>query len=279
MGIQHYATKEKRCPSYICHRAYVNEGKAICQCMSADPVDQAVTKLFLDAVAPAKVDLALRALEQLEADQSAAEEQWQLQIQQAEYEIQLTKRRYEAVDPDNRLVAAELETQWEEALRNLGECKRRYQDFQGKQAGGLAKKDRELIKKLSGDMQRVWWASTTTMEERKTLLRFLVKRVHLDGVTKPGKIRIDVQWHTEAHSSITIDRPAVGLWAPRTPEAVVERIHELLATCSQKQIAQRLNEEGLLSAKGKSFDKHTVGYIIRSRGWGRKNGTRQKVAK
>jgi len=110
------------------------------------------------------------------------------------------------------------------------------------------------------------------MEERKALLRFLVKRVHLDGITESGKIRIDVEWHTGTHTSTTIDRPAVGIWAPRTPPAVVERIQKLLGTCTHRQIAEKLNKEGFLSAKNKSFDNHTVGYIIRSRGWGRKDG-------
>jgi hypothetical protein len=121
----------------------------------------------------------------------------------------------------------------------------------------------------------VWNAATTTAEDRKTLLRFLVKRVHLDGVSEPGKIRIEVEWHTGASNTLTIDRPLVGVWAPRTPEEVVRRIEELLASCTQAEIAEKLNEEGLLSAKGKRFNMYTVGYVIRSRGWGQKGNTGQ----
>lgn len=279
MGIQHYATKEKRAPAYICDRAYANDGKAICQCMSARPVDEAVTKLFLKAVAPAKVDIALRALDEVERDRATTQKEWQLQIQRAEYEVQLAKKRYEAVDPENRLVAGSLETDWEGALKNLEELNRRYQDFEREQGEGLGEKDRELIKKLSDDLEGVWWAKSTTMEARKTLLRFLVKRVHLDGVTKAGKIRIEVEWHTGAHSSRTIDRPLVGVWAPRTPETVVSRVEELVDTCTHAEIAAKLNKEGFHSAKGKPFASHTVGYIIRSRGWDRKGGSSQKTRK
>ena len=279
MGIQHYATKEKRAPAYICNRAYANDGKAICQCMSARPVDEAVTKLFLKAVAPAKVDIALRALDEVARDRVATQKEWQLQIQHAEYEVQLAKKRYEAVDPENRLVAGSLETDWEGALKNLEELNRRYQDFERKQGDGLGEKDRELIKKLSDDLEGVWRAKSTTMEARKTLLRFLVKRVHLDGVTKAGKIRIEVEWHTGAHSSRTIDRPLVGAWAPRTPEAVVKRIRELHPASNHEEIANTLNKEGFRSAKGKSFDRFTVGYIIRRRGWGRKGGSVEKTRK
>ncbi|MFQ5668172.1 MAG: recombinase family protein [Candidatus Binatia bacterium] len=275
MGIQHYATKEKRAPAYICQRAYQQEGGPLCQTMSAKPVDEAVVNLFLQAVSPAKVEIALRALDELERDQKAAGAEWALQIQQAEYEVQLARRRYEAVDPENRLVADELEAEWERAIKNLETLKRRGQDVQRQQGSEFGDKDRALIRRISGDMKRVWHAATTTMEERKTLLRFLVKRVHLDGVSESGKIRIDIEWHTGAHTSTTVDRPAVGAWAPRTADAVVDRIRELLPTRNQEQIAKKLNEEGFLSAKGKRFAAQTVGYIIRSRGWGRNNGTRR----
>jgi len=127
-------------------------------------------------------------------------------------------------------------------------------------------------------MGRVWKATTTTAEDRKTLLRFLVKRVHLDGVTEPGRIRIAVEWHTGASSELTIDRSLVGAWAPRTPDKVVLRIKELAGSCTQAEIAEKLNEEGLLSAKGKRFNMYTVGYVIRSRGWGQGGNRGQERA-
>ena len=111
------------------------------------------------------------------------------------------------------------------------------------------------------------------MEDRKTLLRFLVRRVHLDGITEAGKIRIDVEWHTGAHSSLVIDRRQVGVWAPKTPAKVEQRIKELLPDHDQSSIADVLNEEGFQSAKGLPFNKYTVGYIVRTRGWGRKGKT------
>jgi hypothetical protein len=275
MGIQHYATKEKRQPSYACYHAYQNEGAAGCQCMSASGVDRAVTDLFLGAVSPAKVEIALRALEGWEQDRQAARKQRELQIQQAEYEVALARKRYEAVDPANRLVAGELETQWEQAMKSLEGLRRSFRDWEQDQGSSLGPKERGRLKELSVDLERVWSATTTTAEDRKTLIRFLVKRVHLDGVTEPGKIRIEVEWHTGASSTLTIDRPLVGVWAPRTPEKVVRRIEELLASCTQAETAEKLNEEGLLSAKGKPFNMCTVGYVIRSRGLGQRGNAGQ----
>jgi len=267
MGIQHYATREKRAPAYTCYQAYQTEGGALCQCMSAHGVDAAVTGLFLQAVSPAKVDIALRALQELEHERIATREQWALQLQQADYEVQVAQRRYESVDPANRLVAGELEAQWEAALKHREVLARRSREFACPQEHEIGPKECALIQELAADMERVWSASTTTMEDRKTLLRYLVKRVHLDGVTESGKIRLEVEWHTGAHTSTTIARAVVGAWAPRTPAAAEQRIQALLPTYTQTQIAQCLNTEGFRSAKGKAFDYRTVRYIIQSRDW------------
>jgi hypothetical protein len=145
MGLQHYATREKRAPAYTCYHAYHAEGGASCQCMSAHGVDAAVTGLFLQAGSPAKVDIALRALQELEQDRAAAREQWALQLQQADYEVQLAQRRYETVDPANRLVAGELEAQWEAALKHREELTRRSHEFARQQEREIGPKECALI--------------------------------------------------------------------------------------------------------------------------------------
>jgi DNA invertase Pin-like site-specific DNA recombinase len=244
MGLQHYATREKRAPAYTCYHAYHNEGGASCQCMSAKGVDEAITTLFLEAMTPAKVDLAVGALEELERDRATTRQQWELQLQQADYDVQLAQRRYETVDPTHRLVAGELEMQWEAALKHRDALQRRYVEFERQHEREIGPKECAFIQKLAADIERVWFAKTTTMADRKTLLRYLIKRVHLDGVRDKGKIHLDVEWHTGAHTSLTIDRALVGAWAPRTPEAVERRIQELMPDHTQAQIAQVLNAEG-----------------------------------
>ena len=79
------------------------------------------------------------------------------------------------------------------------------------------------------------------------------------------KIRIDVEWHTGAHTQMTIERPKVGVWAPKTPQAAVERIRELLPHEDYTSIASRLNEEGFQTAKGLKYDDKAVGYVARTR--------------
>lgn len=279
MTVLYYSTKEKRAPGYGCFYDYHRHGGKTCQCFSSAGVDAAVAELFLDVVSPAKIDIALHALEELESDQAEVRKQWDLQLQRADYEVELARRRYEAADPQNRLVAAELEALWEGKLQQRERLQRERTKLEQRQERTVGKADREQIRDLATDLGRVWKAETTSMEDRKTLVRFLIKRVHLDGVTEAGKIQIDVEWHTGAHSALTIDRPQVGVWAPKTPQAAVERLCEMLPGEDYGAIAAKLNAEGFRTAKGLKYDDRSVGYVARTRGWARGRGRRGSRAK
>lgn len=270
MTILHYATKEKRAPGYGCFHKYQREGGATCQCMSATGVDAAVAGEFLAVVSPATIDIALKAMEELNATRDEARRQWELRLQQADYDVDVARRRYEAADPENRLVAGELESLWEQAMQKRQQLVKERDEQERGQSQSLGQQDQRLIKELCNDLPRVWDATTTSMEERKTLLRLLIKRVHLDGVTESGKIRIDIEWHTGARSSLTIDRPLVGVWAPKTPDKALKRIQQLTAKHDYDTIAAMLNAEGFQTAKGLKYNRAVVGYIVRSRNWNRK---------
>jgi DNA invertase Pin-like site-specific DNA recombinase len=272
MTVLYYSTKEKRAPGYGCFYDYHRHGGKTCQCFSSVGVDAAVAGLFLDVVSPAKIDIALHALEGLESDQAEVRKQWDLQLQRADYEVELARRRYEAADPQNRLVTAEREALWEGNLQQRERLQRERAKLEQRQERPVGKADREQIRDLASDLGRVWEAETTSMEDRKTLVRFLIKRVHLDGVAEAGKITIDVEWHTGAHTQLTIDRPLVGVWAPRTPQAAVERIREMLPGEDYSVIAAQLNAEGFRTAKGLKYDEKSVGYVARTRGWARGRG-------
>jgi len=94
MSVLYYSTKEKRSPGYGCFHQYQRHGGSTCQCFSSSGVDEAVTNLFLSVVSPAKVEIALRALDEWEADRAEARKQRELQLQRADYEVELARRRY-----------------------------------------------------------------------------------------------------------------------------------------------------------------------------------------
>ena len=126
MSVQDRAVKENRSPSYICGCAYQDGDEKICQSMTSRPVDAAVVEAFLAAVSPGGLRVAMRVLDQVEQDLIAQRRQRELQLEQARYEARLAQRQYDAVDPANRLVAAELERRWNEKLERVAQLERAY---------------------------------------------------------------------------------------------------------------------------------------------------------
>ena len=115
MGVQHHTATEKRSSAYLCQSGY-EDGDKLCQSMTSRPVDAAVVEAFLQCVSPLSLEIGLKVLEQLENDLTVQRRQRELQLEQARYEARLAQRQYDAVDPDNRLVASELERRWNEKL-------------------------------------------------------------------------------------------------------------------------------------------------------------------
>jgi len=263
MGVNSYSVRDRRCPSYLCQHAYSNGAAHLCQSMTSKPVDDCVIALFFEALAPAQLDIALKAVEQLEQERQALQQQWERQLEQARYEAQLAQRQYDVVDPAYRLVAAELERRWNDKLDALQKLEEAYGEAQRQARFSVSRDEQRAIKHLAQDLPALWQAPSTTDRERKQLLRYAIAEVQLDGVTTPGKIAIQITWWSGAVTQQQIDRLKVGSWAPRTDEQVVERIRVLASTHTVAKIADRLNEEGWHSALGRTFREHHVLYLAR----------------
>src|SRR3989441_177983 len=124
MNVRYLA--EGTTPSYECRQAHAQLAEKTCQTMRGDSIDQIVTTCFLEAIQPAHLAVSLSTLDQLEARAKQFERQWQLRLERGQYEADLARRRYTAVDPDNRLVARTLEREWDEKLRGLEQLQGEY---------------------------------------------------------------------------------------------------------------------------------------------------------
>jgi hypothetical protein len=178
----------------------------------APHIDAAVTQIFLEAVQPVHLEAALAALQQVEAQRQQVRLHWQQRLERARYEAELARRRYERVDPDHRLVATELERSWEEKLQAWQRLEREWQQAQVQEMAPLSEADRALIRQLAADLPALWYAETTTMAERKRLLRCLIQDVTLDADTQPGFSLIQ--------SAGTLARPPC--WQQSGPSQAVE---------------------------------------------------------
>lgn len=252
-------TRSGTTPSYECNQVHKQQGGRTCQFVRGDAVDAAVARLFLEALQPAQLEVSLATLEQIEEQARQVERQWQLRLERARYEADLARRRFLTVEPENRLVARNLERDWNEKLAAVEQLERERLTASARAAPRLNPEERQRILNLAEDLPLLWHAPTTTPAERKQLLRLLVKDVTL---TKGAPtIQVAVRWQTEACTTLEVPRPPRSCDARRTPAAVVDRVRWLAGDHTDRQIAEQLNAAGCQSGRGGSFTASKVQWI------------------
>ena len=249
-------------PTYDCN-ALRREGLSTTSCMSirCDLLDVVVSKRVLEVLEPAQIAVAAEAVRQLEKRDKALSKQWQMRIERAEYEAQLAERRYEEVDPSNRLVASTLEKRWNDALVRLEEIKSELAEFQRKEALTITPEQRAKVLALSEDFPRLWNAPTTKTKDRKRVLRLLIKDITVERTTDRKLVVLHLRWQGGANEDIQVTLPPNIADRLRYPEEVVQRIRELANKLPDAQIADALNGEGRRPAKGEAFNVSMVKWI------------------
>ncbi len=249
-------------PTYECNWGR-RDGLTTRNCLSirCDLVDTAISEQVLVALKPAELELALEALNQLEERDQALSRQWQMRLQRAQYEAQLAERRYQEVDPSNRLVAATLEQRWDEALRHRDELKRQCAEAQQKKARVATPEQKAQIMALARDLPRLWHAPTTSPKDRKRMLRLLIKDITIENLPDTRQVVLHIRWQGGVCTDITVNRPLPAADQVRYPKELVERIRTWAQTLSDEQIAHNLNQEGRVSPKGKPFTVSMIKWV------------------
>ncbi|HEY3228251.1 MAG TPA: recombinase family protein [Roseiflexaceae bacterium] len=251
--------EDGRTPCYDCIELHVRHGGSSCQSIRGDGVDAAVASAVLEAMQPAQLAVSLATVDQLEAQARQIERQWQLRLERAQYEADLARRRFLAVDPENRLVARTLERDWNERLSEVAALEREYAALPRLAPRLVSPEERQRILALAQDVAAVWHAPSTTQAERKQLVRYLIKDVTL--AKRPTTIYIAIRWQTDACTTLEIARPPRSCDKRRTDAGVVSRIGELAATHADDQIAVILNTEGARPGLDGSFTTSKVAWI------------------
>lgn len=250
----HYQGNGGKYVAYVCCADQWHYGKARCQIVPGAGIDKYVEKRVLEELTPAQIELSLAAMTELEHQQAAVHKQWQLQLEGARYSARLAQRRYEQVEPENRLVSRQLELSWERELSEVARLEEIYRCFCQKQPLHLGEAQRQSLLGLAQDIPRLWFAETTSSAERKKLLQLLIADVTL--TRQAENIRIQIRWHTNQVE--THDLPSATLGGPKTPTPIVERLRILCQIYTDKEISEILNREGLQTASGNSFTPRIV---------------------
>ncbi len=264
MGVR-YSGPRGDYPVYHCSADQGVTGQPRCQEVRALRTDAEFERVLLDALAPDQIALAVAAVGQLETETRALDHQWDLKRERARYEAERARRQYDAVEPENRLVARSLERVWEEKLRQSEAVEQAYAAWRGEQAGALADTDCAEVLGLAKDLLRVWQAATA--EERKRMLRLVVREVALDQKRERGLVWMRITWQTGATSEHQLRRSVQGYAQYASTADLEGRIRELNAAgMMSREIAERLNAAGIGTAHGTRFAGENV-HVCRKR-WG-----------
>lgn len=251
-------------PGYYCAANNVVAGRAKhCMRIGGVKIDDAVATAFLDAVTPGAMEAAILAEKNIEADHDAALAQYQLQIERLQYETDRAERRYRAVEPENRLVARTLESQWEQSLNQLNDAKKGLERRQEQRPKKLTTDQRSRIRSLSEDLSQVWHAVTTTHREKKELLQLLLEEVNIAINRKEGEAHLILRWKTGVTSELTVDVRQKRIPPIRTEQDTIELVRRLAAHYPDAVIAGVLNRQGRKTARGDRFTANKVGNLRR----------------
>jgi len=251
-------------PGYYCANSQALNGRGTwCLRVGGVRVDQAVVETFLDAISPAGLEAAIAAQSLGEAEDQSALKQFRLQAERARYEAERAERRYQSVEPENRLVARTLETEWEKKLQDQRAAEAELVRKEQEQRLQLTDVQREQIRALGSDLKRVWDAPTTTDRDRKELLRSLLEEVKVNVLPEENKAHVVLCWKTSAVSELDVvwrvPRPATI----RTDEETIELLRRLAVHHPDTVIAAVLNRQGRKTARDESFTANRVASLRR----------------
>jgi DNA invertase Pin-like site-specific DNA recombinase len=256
-----YRGPAKTVPNYYCQgSADLVDGRGARHMnVGGQAIDAAVAEAFLAALAPAAMQACLAAAAQLEDGHDAALDQHRRQVEQARYHASRAERRYRAVDPDNRLVARGLETEWNTALQQLADAEAELTRRQAARPKTLTPAERAAILALGDDLAAVWDAPTTTDKDRKQLLRTLLEEVNITARrdAPDPHARLVLRWKGGAISELTapLRRPQPKI---RTDEDTIALIRRLAVHYPDAIIAGILNRQHRTTARGMSFTASRV---------------------
>ena len=207
------------------------------------------------------IKLALEALTSLEERDAAIGAQWQRRIERARYDADLAERRYEAVDPHNRLVASTLEQRWNDAAQRVLDLETEFADFERQTLHTITAEQRRQILQLAGDFPRLWTAPTTEARDRKRMLRLLINDITIVKGPQHKQLQLQIRWQGGATEVVELLLPPNRADALRYSATMVDRVRDLAREQDDVEIAALFNRDGIVSSTGKHFTAAMISWI------------------
>ena len=253
---------------YGCMRHLMEGTEQACYGLQAGVLDELIAQQVQAALQPAALELSLQACTDIETERQRLHKHWQQTLQRAQYDVDQAQRRYQHVDPANRLVASTLERQWEQALVTQRQIQDEYDRFQHQSPAGLSELDRGRIRQLAEDIPALWHSESTTNKDRQTIVRCLLERVVVNVPPDSEYVEVTLHWAGGHQTGHQLVRPVATYAQLRDFEGLMNRIVKLRqAGHAAGQIAQRLNTEGWHPPKrAGGFTAPVVYQLLKRRG-------------
>lgn len=246
-----------------------------CQYINGRYVDRLVESVLLGSLTQEQFNLARIAMEKLKERHKEIERQWEKRLEAARYEAEKASRRYYQVEPENRLVARTLEKEWDDKLKEVKHIESEYEKIRTSAPFTISRKQWNRIESLAQDIPALWKSDTTTNNQRKKLLRFLIEDVTLLNQDDPWGVSVKIHWKTGAVSQHTAER--VKPFPHTTDPAVIDRIEQLYLNHTDREVANLLNKEGYRSGYGNDFTVASISHIRHRKGFRKHRSAKNKT--
>jgi hypothetical protein len=258
-----------RVTRYVCAQGLRLYGSTrTCQSLSGHRLDTAVVEQMFTVLQPAALAATAAALVEAKDQHARRLRAFELAVERAQYDAERARRQFEAVEPENRLVARTLERDWEARLATLGQAETELAAQRSRRPCTLTEEEVAWLSRAGADLRAVFDATSTTIRERKQLLRLLIGElvVTIDspGDGQPRHADVTIAWEGGARTPITVALPGRGVDGPiRTEADTLERLRRLAVHYDDATIARLLARQGLLTATGLPFTADRVGSLRR----------------
>ena len=264
MTVRYRQNISKLVSVYVCQRDRIENGAKVCQTVAGEKVDEEISKLLLEMINPLAIKAAIKVQNELGARKLEADKFYNQQIERAQYEVELAKKRYMSVDPGNRLVATELEASWNQKLRHLEETRQKLTEKKEKDLAEVGQAARKDITRIASDFPKIWNSPNVSFREKKRMVRLLIEDVTVKNVDK--KTIASIRFGASTTKTLIIDRKLSMCEIRKTKKEIIAKVDELTDSHIPSEVADILNRQGCRLWDGSMFSFKSVRYIIRTYG-------------
>lgn len=242
---------------YLCRATSHSEGTEPCTSFGGLRVDEAVVEAVLEALQPLGIEASMQAVARADESQSHQRKMLELSLQRATYEVDRARRQYDAVDPQNRLVAAALEARWNETLAQASDLQKQLGELEGRSIV-LSEEQRKQLIALGADLKAVWQNPAAPIQLKKRILRIVLNEIVVETDSDPTNIGLRLHWAGGAHTTLRVERNRSGRHGRVTDKAVVDVVQDLAKVCDDRSIASILNQLGYRTGVGNRWTEARV---------------------